>query len=519
MPQKNIPSEPAAAYVRMSTDHQDYSTDNQMEAIRKYAERFNLKIEIKFSDEGKSGVTIDKRNGIKNMLELIKSGKARFKHILVYDISRWGRFHDPDEAAYYEFECKKAGIKVHYCAEMFKNDGSLAADLSKIVKRKMAHEMVRELSVKVLQGQCNLIRRGYKQGGFAGYGLRRALIDEKGNFKCILRHGERKSIQSDRVVLTPGPPDEIRNVRRIYSMFIDNGKKEGEIASTLNSEGILSDLGRKWTIASIRQILTNEKYIGNYLFNKVSQRIEIQNPYSPKRITRKNPPEDWVRYEGGFKAVVEKERFMRVREIMAERAKKFSNEYLLEKLRQLYGKHKMISGVLINETVDMPSSAVYAHRFGSLIRAYHAVGYTPDRDYSYIELNRLVREMHSEIIDSILAQARRKGLDFNGFDRIMINGEISLSVIISRCRASPNGLASWILKFERRNLPDFTIAVRLNPDNVTVKDYYVISKYDMDLFDKKLGEKNGLLMDTFRYDDIEWFYTLFERKELQKEFI
>ncbi len=519
MPPKNTPSELAAAYVRMSTDHQNYSTDNQMETICKYAKRFNLKIDVRFSDDGKSGVTIDKRDGIKSMLELIKSGKARFKHILVYDVSRWGRFLDPDEAAYYEFECKRAGIKVHYCAEMFENDGSFAADLSKIVKRKMAHEMVRELSAKVLQGQCNLIRRGYKQGGFAGYGLRRALIDERGNFKCILNHGERKSIQSDRVVLVPGPPEEIRNVRRIYSMFVDNGKKEGEIATTLNSEGILSDLGRKWTIGTIRQILTNEKYIGNYLFNKVSRRIEIQNPYSTKRITRRNPQKDWVRYEGGFEAIIEKERFIRVREIMAERSKKLSDEYLLEKLRQLYSRHKMISGVLINETVDMPSSAVYAHRFGSLIRAYHAVGYTPDRDYSYIELNRFVRKMHSDIIDSVLAQARERGLDFDGFDRIMINGEISLSVIISRCRASPNGLTSWMLKFERRDIADFTIAVRLNQDNITVKDYYVISKYDMDLFDKKLGEKNGLLMDTFRYDDIEWFYAMFERKELQEEAI
>jgi len=194
----------AAAYVRMSTDHQNYSTDNQMGVISEYANRHNMQIITRFADEGKSGLYIEKREQLQKLLKIVNSGQARFNHILVYDVSRWGRFFDPDEAAYYEFQCKRAGIRIHYCAEMFVNDGSFASDLSKIVKRKMAHEQVRELSVKVLNGQCNLIRRGFKQSGFAGYGLRRALIDERGNDKgIILQRGDRKSIQSDRVAWAP----------------------------------------------------------------------------------------------------------------------------------------------------------------------------------------------------------------------------------------------------------------------------------------------------------------------------
>lgn len=221
--------------------------------------------------------------------------------ILVYDVSRWGRFQDADESAFYEFKCKRAGIKVHYCAEMFQNDGSLISTLSKGVKRIMAGEYIRELSVKVLRGQCNLILRGFKQSGSAGYGLRRALVDEKGNQKgIVLENGQRKSIQSDRVILIKGPEEEVRLVHRIYRMFIDELKKENDIAQILNSEGMRTDLGRMWTCGTARQVLTNEKYIGNSVFNRTSQRVAIQDPLSGKKSSVKNPPEEWVRYENAF---------------------------------------------------------------------------------------------------------------------------------------------------------------------------------------------------------------------------
>jgi len=61
---------------------------------------------------------------------------------------------------------------VHYRAEQFENDGSLSSTLLKTIKRTMAGEYGRELSVKVFAGQCRLIERGFRQGGPAGYGLR-----------------------------------------------------------------------------------------------------------------------------------------------------------------------------------------------------------------------------------------------------------------------------------------------------------------------------------------------------------
>lgn len=74
----------------------------------------------------------------------------------------------------------------------------------------MAGEYSRELSVKVSAGQCRLAELGYRQGGAAGYGLRRVLIDEHGNPRAELSRGEQKNLQTDRVILVPGPEGEQR---------------------------------------------------------------------------------------------------------------------------------------------------------------------------------------------------------------------------------------------------------------------------------------------------------------------
>jgi DNA invertase Pin-like site-specific DNA recombinase len=152
----------------MSTEHQQYSTDNQRLAIAQYAESHVMEIVRTYSDEGRSGLTIHRREGLKQLLSDAEGDAPGFSEILVYDVSRWGRFQDADESAYYEYRCKRVRINVHYCAEQFVNDGSISSALLKTLKRTMAAEYSRELSAKVFAGKCRLIERGFRQGGRAG---------------------------------------------------------------------------------------------------------------------------------------------------------------------------------------------------------------------------------------------------------------------------------------------------------------------------------------------------------------
>jgi DNA invertase Pin-like site-specific DNA recombinase len=197
----------------MSTEHQQYSTANQQDAIREYARRRGFEVVRTYADEGKSGLNVAGREALRAMIDDVHAGRADYKAILVYDISRWGRFQDADESAYYEYLCRRAGIEVQYCAEQFDNDGGPTATIIKSVKRAMAGEYSRELSAKVFRGQCRLIELGYRQGGPPGYGLRRMLVGQGGERKGVLSRGEREGLQTDRVILVPGPEEELEVVR------------------------------------------------------------------------------------------------------------------------------------------------------------------------------------------------------------------------------------------------------------------------------------------------------------------
>jgi DNA invertase Pin-like site-specific DNA recombinase len=122
----------------MSTDHQKYSIASQSAANHVYAANHGMEIVRTYSDHGRSGLSLKRRDALKQLISDVQTGKADFKAVLVYDISRWGRFQDADESAHYEFICKCAGIRVHYCAEQFENDGSSFSAVVKAVKRAMA---------------------------------------------------------------------------------------------------------------------------------------------------------------------------------------------------------------------------------------------------------------------------------------------------------------------------------------------------------------------------------------------
>src|SRR5258705_1582215 len=228
----------AAQYVRMSTDLQRYSTQNQAAAIAVYAAQYNLTIGRTYKDEGRSGLRIANRCGLIDLINDVRFGKADFDHVLVYDVSRWGRFQDIDESAHYEFICKQAGIRVAYCAEQFDNDGSMLSSIVKNIKRVMAAEYSRELSVKVHAGHCRLSGLGFRQGAPPGYALRRELVDENMLSKGLLRKGDRKYLQTDHVKLRPGSPDEVAVVTWIFHQFVEERKSEAEIARQLHRRTI-----------------------------------------------------------------------------------------------------------------------------------------------------------------------------------------------------------------------------------------------------------------------------------------
>ncbi|MGC5791363.1 recombinase family protein [Herbaspirillum huttiense] len=496
----------AAAYVRMSTEHQQYSTENQLDVITAFALSRNLEITKVYTDAGKSGLRLEGRDQLKSLLTDVESGLAEFGVILVYDVSRWGRFQDPDESASYEIRCKQAGVRVLYCAEQFENDGSAVSSIIKNVKRTMAGEYSRELSVKVHAGQLRLIQLGVRQGGAAGYGLRRMLVDHTGNHKGILQAGQHKSIQTDRVVLVPGPEDETETVQWIYNAFVEDGLSEAEIAANLNGQGKLTDRGTSWTRGTVHQILINEKYVGDNVWNRTSFKLKLERVH--------NPPATWARAEGAFSAIVDRLIFNAARQIILARSYRLTNEEMLDALRRLLRQHGRLSGIIIDESNGCPSSSAFASRFGSLIRTYTLIGYDPGRDYRYLEINKKLREAHPKIVSAAIAAIHAVGATAEQdrkSDLLWINKEFSAALVLCRCRSLANGVNRWILRFDNLVRAEITIAVRMSEDACSIRDYYLLPHIDLFSQKLRLGETNENGFDAYRYDDLSMLTYLARR--------
>jgi hypothetical protein len=375
----------------------------------------------------------------------------------------------------------------------------------------MAAEYSRELSVKVFAGQKRLIELGFRQGGPPGFGLRRQLVDERRNSKGLLDRLQHKSIQTDRVILVPGPGDEALAVNRIYQNFVYERLNESEIADRLNRQGIRTDLGRFWTRGTVHQVLINEKYIGNNVWNRGSFKLK------QRRV--RNDPQSWIRADNAFEPIVDRALYDAAQAIIEARSRRMTDAEMLEALRRLLDRKGTLSGLLIDETADYPSSGAFRRRFGSLMRAYQLVGYTPERDYAYIEINRALRRLHPTVIAEVVDGLKRFGgrvSQDEASELLIVNDEFSASAIIARCRETTGGQLRWRVRLERSLLPDVTIAVRMDGSNIAARDYLILPTLYMDEQVLRLQEHNGILLDAYLFDTLEPLFEMAERVSLKE---
>ncbi len=251
----------AAQYLRASTEHQQYSTANQRAAIAEYALRNKLMVVKTYSDDGKSGVVLKRRSGLSQLLRDVIAGQPGFPVILVYDVSRWGRFQDDDEAACYEFLCRRSGVQVRYCEEAFSNDGSVTSTILKNLRRATAAEFSRELGRAVFTKKAAVVKRGFWVGGPAPYGMQRMLVSKDSSRNRLLRPGQYKGVMGDRVVLVPGPADEVRCIQRMFALATKGQMGPTAISRELDKLG-LNNRGQPWIPKTISRMLESPVYAG-----------------------------------------------------------------------------------------------------------------------------------------------------------------------------------------------------------------------------------------------------------------
>jgi DNA invertase Pin-like site-specific DNA recombinase len=497
----------AASYVRMSTEHQRYSVYNQADGIAAYASEHNLDLVKTYADEGRSGLTIKGRPGLKRLIADVQTRPVGFEVLLVYDVSRWGRFQDTDESAFYEFLCRSNGVRVVYCAEPFDNDGSPLSTILKSVKRAMAAEFSRELSDKVFKGQCRVVRLGFRQGGAAGFGLRRQVVDASGAGKAILKPGERKSVQSDRCILVPGPQEEVATVQRIFKLFLA-GAGETAIAERLNQEGKLTERGVQWTNQVIHRILTNEKYLGHNVFNRRSRKL--------KRPTVCNPPETWVRADDVYEPLVSSKTFARAQALIGKRknARRYSDLELMGALKRLHREVGFISEGLLRERYDMPSGNTYRRRFGDLHQAFQLAGLKPFRDYGFLGLIAATRALRPTLIGEVMEGFEAAGASVElrpPGNLLTVDKAVSVAVHVATWSATRNGHDKWTVRTVRWAQADVTLVIRLDPGTRGPLDYFILPKAAATGDLVNLNRRRIAQLDEYRFDDLTALYALVTR--------
>jgi DNA invertase Pin-like site-specific DNA recombinase len=359
----------AAQYLRMSSDNQRYSTENQQNAIAEYAQAHGYDVVATYIDAGKSGLSLKGRDALKQLLSDALAVNRPFDAILVLDVSRWGRFQNPDQAAHYEFLCRQAGVRVVYCGEPFGEDVAPITTIIKHLKRVMAGEYSRELSVKLARAHLQQAQLGFRQGGSLIYGFRRLLVDPERRPRQVLNRGESKALSSDKVVVIPGPPEELAVIRRIFRLYVRDDLSVPAIAERLARSGVTgygANPLRKWTI---RHILSNELCVGQLTYNLTSKRL--QGP------TLRNPAPAWTRFSV-FEPIVPVRQFRRAQELLAqERNPRWDKESIISALQRLLEQKGHLSQTVINAAEEAPCSETVTNWFGSLEAAYAAAGYSP----------------------------------------------------------------------------------------------------------------------------------------------
>ena len=458
----------AAQYVRASTEHQRYSAEYQMAANAEYASARNIEIVRTYHDEAKSGLTFEGRPALRQLLADVVGGAPGYRAVLVYDISRWGRFQDIDESAHYEFLCRQAGVEVRYCAEAFENDGTAVTAVFKAVKRVMAADFSRDLSARVYRASCLSASKGFHHGS-APYGFRRMLVDAQRKPKCLLQPGERKFLMTDRVVLVPGPAEERETVRRMFQWFVEDGVDVIDIARRLTAERIPNRSGGIWQQSTVRNMLKSEIYVGIQVYGKTTQKMRAKSAPTP--------PSAWIRNERAVEPIVDPRTFERAQKIFSEPVRYLSNDAILTRLKALYAREGRISERAIQSDPGLPCGPTIRKRLGSTDRLHALVGSVPTRGYRCTRVTVLMRRLEHEAIGAILGleimpvRAAAEPLT------ALLRDTVSLRVYAAQPSLRPSGDWLWTCALSMATRADWNLVIRCDVPSDAAHDFLLLPRW------------------------------------------
>lgn len=458
----------AAQYIRMSTDKQNLSPAIQREAIATYAAVHGLEIVATYVDDARSGLLIANREAMKKLIWDVTQQDCAFGTVLVYDISRWGRFQNTDASAYYDYHCRLNGVRVIYVAEALGNDSSPLSSVVRNMKRVMAAEYSRELAQKSSAGQVRVLALGFQMGSLPCVGFRRQAVSDDGAKLRVLERGERKPRENDRVQWILGPDNEVRLVRQIFAEYALNGVSLRSLVRKLRATDCRSHDGRPFTAAMVAFLLDCEAVIGNFLWGRPKQtgRGVLEPRLVPLRAERVVP------------AIVDAETWRLVQDKrLAWTSRRRTNAQLIEELRRaLHNVPNLTPHDL--QANGCASVSAYKRTFGSFAAAVLQAGGDPTvvREsalHRYAQRGRSSFRFMSDLQGLLIAHGVRAHA--HGRLRLLVvNGCVEFRVRFV-WQVQKGHRTVWSIGQHNPSPPShYILLVRMNSDRESALDFLII---------------------------------------------
>ena len=283
MQQTQLPT-PAALYARVSSDRQDVdlSVAAQLRALRDHAEKNGYTVAREYVDEAESGRVAD-RPQFRKMIEEAGRPNAPFREILVWKFSRFTRKRE--HAVAFKSMLRRKGIRVVSITEHA--DDSPTGKLMEAIIESVDEFYSENLAQEVIRGMREAASRGFFMASTAPFGYNRVKVSDGVK--------ERPTLEVD--------PAAAPVVKEIFESSL-RGSGLKEICRDLNNRGV-TNRGKRWQKAGIHYLLTNETYTGTAVWG---------------RSSKGKPSADPVRVEGAWEALVSRELFDKVQQVLRERA-------------------------------------------------------------------------------------------------------------------------------------------------------------------------------------------------------
>ena len=450
-------------YTRVSTSMQvdGYSLDAQKDKLRKYAEYQEMSIVGEYSDEGKSGKSVEGRPQFKQMLADVESGKDNVDYVLVFKLSRFGR-NAADVLSSLQ-KMQDYGVNL-ICVE----DGiDSSKDVGKLMISVLSAvaEIEREnILVQTMEGRRQKAREGRWNGGFAPYGYQ-------------LVNGE--------LIIAE---DEAEIIRIIYDKFVNTTMGMAAIAAFLNNSGYKKKLRQNNTIEGfstsfVKGVLDNPIYCGKLAFGRIKNE-KIPGTRNEYHIVKQK---DYLLSDGVHEAIISEEMWNQAHR------KRQETGVLQVKTHSLEHEH-ILSGII---KCPVCGSGMY----GNVNRKKHPDGgYYKDYFYYACKHRRLVdghkcgyrKQWSEEKINNAVEEVIRKLVKNPKFEEAILN-KIGSRIDTEEIEKEIEGLEK-----QHRQLTGAKARLGQQMDSLDIMDKFYEKKYqDMEtrlyrLYDEIEGVENSI---------------------------